>query len=105
MRRAGVLLTNPNLLRLRFLGLGQRHGQDSILIARADFVRIHSDWERDAPTEFADVTLCAFGFLAVRSLAASLAADRQVPSCKEISMSSLRIPGSSTTATTLSLFW
>jgi hypothetical protein len=76
MRRAGVLLTNPNLLRLRFLGLGQRHGQDSILIARADFVRIHPDWERAAPTEFADVTLCAFGFLAVRSLAASLAADR-----------------------------
>src|SRR5439155_14226898 len=53
--------------------------QDSILIGRADFVRIHSDWQGNASTEFADITLCAFGLLAVRSFAPSLAADRQRP--------------------------
>src|SRR4029450_6216144 len=75
-RRTDVLLTERNLLRLRFLGLRQRHGQDSILIFRTHFVCIDPYWKRDAPTEFPDVTLRAFDLLAIRSLAPSLAADR-----------------------------
>src|SRR5439155_15228274 len=59
-----VDLTDRNLLRPRFLCLRHRHGQHSILIGRADFVRIHSDWQGNASTEFADITLCAFGLLA-----------------------------------------
>ncbi len=128
MRRTASRLTDRNLLRFCFLGFWQCHGQDPISIGRTDFGCIYAGWERNASTELADITLRAFRFLPVRSLALSLAADCQRPVVQgnfdifpahsgqfdhghdivavlvEIKRG-LRIPDSSTTATTLSLFW
>src|SRR5437763_10548544 len=79
MARTGSGLTNRNLLWLCFRGLWQRDGKDPIPIGRTDFLCIHAGWERNASTEFADITLGAFCFLPVRSLTLSLAADCQRP--------------------------
>src|ERR1700688_2774041 len=79
-RRAQVWLVGGvdlNLLRLCFLHLRQRHGQDSIPISRAHFIGVDASRQRDAAAELTDITLGAFGLLAVGTFALAFAADGQ----------------------------
>src|ERR1700693_1212295 len=78
-RRAQVWLVGVdlNLLRLCFLHLRQRHGQDSIPISRAHFIGVDTGRQRDAAAELTDITLGAFSLLAVGTFALAFAADCQ----------------------------
>src|SRR5206468_9484708 len=83
----------------------QRHLEDSVLIRGAHLTCVHAGRKRDAAAERANIAFGALSFLAAPAFSLALALIVSVPSCKEMSMSSLRIPGNSTTAITLSLLW
>jgi hypothetical protein len=78
-RRAQVWLVGVdlNLLRLCFLRLRQRHGQDSIPISRAHFIGVDAGRERDAAAELTDITLGAFRLLPVGTFGLAFAGNCQ----------------------------
>ena len=105
MKIVSVDLADLDLFWFCFFSLRQRHLEDSVLIRGAHLTCVHAGRKRDAAAERANIAFGALSFLAAPAFSLALALIVSVPSCKEMSMSSLRIPGNSTTAITLSLLW
>src|SRR4030095_13891509 len=68
---------NLDLFRLRFLRFRQSDRQDTVTVIGRDFIGVDLRRQRNATSEFADVTLGALSFVPFRSLALALTIDGQ----------------------------